>query len=107
MAYVIVAIVVVLLIAGFVAYLVTNTSRRSGAAAVDEDTPGVGRDATPLGDTAEHAGDHDGAGRTVADPEDHAPDPGDPDAAAHRARPGEAEGTERLEFEGERPGDDR
>jgi hypothetical protein len=107
MAYVIVGIVVVLVIAGLVAYVVMNASRKSGAAAVDDGTPGIGRDATPLGDTAEHAGDHDGAGRTVADPEDHAPDPGDADAAAHRARPGEAEGTEQLGFEGERPGGDR
>jgi hypothetical protein len=63
----------------------------------------MGRDATPLGDTSEHAGRHSARGATVEDPETHPPSRTDADAAAHVGRPGEGEGRERLEFEGEQP----
>jgi hypothetical protein len=105
MGYVIAAILVLLLIAGFVTFLVTNATRKSGPAASGaDDAPGIGGDSSPLGDTVEHAGEHRD-GWTQDDPD--AGDPPDPDQAAHRARPGEAEGGERLEFEGSRPASER
>lgn len=80
-----------------------------------DDAPGWGTDETPLGDTAEHAGDVSEEGHLESDPED--PDDSgdeddaarkrrprvDPDTAAHTARPGEGEGRTRLEFDGEQP----
>jgi hypothetical protein len=68
MEYVIPIVLVVLLVAGFVTFLVLNATRKSGPAAAgsDEGAPGIGRDPTPLGDTAEHAG-HDTGGEGVAE----------------------------------------
>jgi hypothetical protein len=62
MGYVIAAIIVVLLIAGFIVFLVTNSARKSNVS--DSGAPGaeqnptaiVGSDSeTPLGDTSQHA----------------------------------------------------
>ncbi len=128
MAYVIAAVVVVLIVAGFVAFMVTNATKKSGPAADrrDEGPPGIGTDETPLGDTSQHAGRQTDEGTTVGQQDaEHSggtgepiePGPGgrgaahervdDPDAAAHRARPGEAEGGERLRFEPQRPDAER
>jgi len=102
MGYAIAAIILILAIAAFVTFLVLNATKKSGPAADgDDDSPGIGRDETPLGDTTEHAGEQSSEGVTIGDPEHGGR--GGPDAAAHRARPGEAEGGERLEFEGEQP----
>jgi hypothetical protein len=85
-----------------------------------DDAPGFGMDKTPLGDTEEHAGAVSEEGHLESDPEEpDEPDESedesedgeqrprrpkaDPDAAAHTARPGEGEGRQRLEFEGEQP----
>jgi hypothetical protein len=87
MEYVIPAVIVLLLVAGFVTFLVLK----------------AGQDETPLGDTDEHAGEQSVHGTTARDPEEARFERPDPDAAAHVARPGEGEGAERLEFEGERP----
>ena len=107
MEYVIPGILVILLIGGFVTFMVLNAAKKSGSAAKGDDAPGIGPDETPLGDTSEHAGDQSAQGHTESDPEDPASGTGrrrvDPDAAAHTARPGEGEGAERLEFEGEQP----
>jgi hypothetical protein len=104
MGYAIAGILVVLAIAGFVAFMVLNATKRSGpAATADEGAPGIGSDSTPLGDTREHAGEYGDDGRTIDDPESGTRRGDDRDAAAHRARPGEGEGGERLEFEGESP----
>jgi hypothetical protein len=64
MGYVIAGIVVLLLVAGFVTFLVMNSMRKgAGAGTADPSVrqsdrggpPGIGQDPTPLGDTAEHA----------------------------------------------------
>jgi hypothetical protein len=105
MAYVIAAVIVVLLVAGFVAFIVTNAANKSGPAASgsDEGPPGIGADdSTPLGDTTEHAEERTPPPTVVGR---HETD--DPDDAAHFARPGEGEGGERLEFEAEHPARER
>jgi hypothetical protein len=109
MEYVIPAVIVLLLVAGFVTFLVLNATRKSGpvASGRDERPPGIGQDETPLGDTAEHAGEQTEAGRTAGDPEQARFERDDPGEAAHVARPGEGEGHERLEFEDERPRSER
>jgi hypothetical protein len=120
MGLVIALVVVVILVGGFIIYLVLNATKKRGP-----DT-GMGTDASPLGDTTEHAGEQSREGETVgrqdADeaggtgrPVQSGPaetsaaghDPADPDAAAHGARPGEGEGRERLDFEGEHPARER
>jgi hypothetical protein len=105
MAYVIPIVLVVVLVGGFVTYLVLNATEKSGPAADSgADAPGIGRDDAPLGDTREHAGEVSEDGETTADPEsDAVRRSADPDASAHVARPGEAEGEERLEFDREQP----
>jgi hypothetical protein len=122
MEIVIPIIVVVLAIGGFVAFMVFRATDKGSPAADDRGGPGIGTDETPLGDTAEHAGEQTEAGTTVGrqDAEDaggtgrpvHSgpaettgagQDAADPDAAAHVARPGEGEGAESLNFQGERP----
>jgi hypothetical protein len=122
MEWVVIVVLLVLLIGGFVAFLVLNASKKSGPVAGDEGPPGIGPDETPLGDTTEHAGDttehgttvgsqdaeeSGGTGRPVhsgeAETSAAGRDVADPDAAAHLARPGEGEGRERLGFEGTRP----
>jgi hypothetical protein len=70
MGYVIAAIVVLLIVAGFVTLLVLNSMRKGSAKAEDGGTPGVGQDETPLGDSTEHAGSHGDSGETIDDPED-------------------------------------
>jgi hypothetical protein len=102
MEYVIPAVIVVLLVAGFVTFLVLNAANRGGSNP-GAPPPGIGQDETPLGDTDEHAGEQSVHGTTARDPEEARFQRPDPDAAAHVARPGEGEGAERLEFEGERP----
>jgi hypothetical protein len=64
MGYVIAGILVMLIVAGFVAFLVMNSMRKgAGAGTADPSArqsdrsgpPGIGEDPTPLGDTSEHA----------------------------------------------------
>jgi hypothetical protein len=110
MEYVIPAVLVLLLVAGFVTFLVFNATRKSGpvAAGGDEGPPGIGQDEeTPLGDTPEHAGEQTEAGTTARDPEEARFERVDPGEAAHVKRPGEGEGRERLDFEDERPRSER
>jgi hypothetical protein len=121
MEYVIPVVLVVLVVAGFVTYLVLNATEKSGPAA-EGGSPGIGRDPTPVGDTTQHAGrqtesgtttggqdavDAGGTGRPATSGAAGTSSAGasadDPDAAAHVARPGEGEGREEVEFEGERP----
>jgi len=103
MGYVIAGVLVVLLVGGFVAFLVLNATGKPARGAKEGGVHGIGPDDTPLGDTTEHAGEQSERGVTEADPESgRAPSP-DPDRAAHIGRPGEGEGAERLEFEGEPP----
>ena len=61
MEYVIPVVLVILLVGGFVTFLVTNATKKGGPVAdSDEGVPGIGRDDTPLGDTSEHADHHEG-----------------------------------------------
>lgn len=78
MGYVIAAIVVVLIVAGFILFLVLNSTRKgAGANTADPSArqsdrggpPGIGEDPTPLGDTTEHAGTQSPEGATAEDPE--------------------------------------
>src|SRR5215208_6211048 len=70
MGYVIAGILVLLLVAGFITFVVMNSMRKGGAAARgDAGAPGIGSDATPLGDTTEHAGEQTSRGTTAEDPE--------------------------------------
>src|SRR3712207_6082835 len=70
MEYVIPLVLVLILVGGFVTFLVLNATRRGQSATrgqePDKAPPGVGQDETPLGDTAEHAGEQTDEGRTVA-----------------------------------------
>jgi hypothetical protein len=74
MGYVVGGVIVLVLVAGFVAFLVINAARRSPQRAPDD--PGAERnpmgiiasDEAPAGDTTEHAGAQRG-GETIADPE--------------------------------------
>ena len=100
MEYLIPLVLVLLLVAGFVTFLVLNATKKSGPAATGDDAPGIGADETPLGDTTQHAGEQNEEGATVSHPErGDAPRTDDADAA-HLARPGEGEGRERIESEG-------
>jgi len=99
MAYVVVAVIVVLIVAGFVTFLVTNAAKKGDPVAGGDRPPGIGPDdETPLGDTTEHADERTPSPRLVGRHETT-----DPDEAAHRVRPGEAEGEEQAHFEPERP----
>jgi hypothetical protein len=104
MEYVIPAVLVILLVGGFVTFLVLNATRKSGPVADSGDeAPGIGQDPTPLGDTTEHAGRQTEQGTTREDPEAAGRSGGDAGEAAHVGRRGEGEGAERLDFEDERP----
>jgi hypothetical protein len=108
MEYVIPVVILVLLIAGFVTFMVLNATKKSGPVADrdDEGAPGMGADETPLGDTTQHAGEQTEGGATVGRP-DGSGRPAEPADAARVAHPGEAEGEERLRFEPERPASER
>jgi hypothetical protein len=105
MEYVIPVVLVILLVAGFVTFLVLNATKKSGPVAdSDEGAPGMGADRTPLGDTTEHAGRQTEGGTTTSDAESGAAErSADADGAAHSRRPGEGEGSERLDYEGDQP----
>ena len=66
MGYVIAAILVVLIVGGFVLFLVTNATRKSnvsdaGDPGADQNSLGIigSDDETPAGDTSEHADTHE------------------------------------------------
>ena len=70
MGYVIAAVVVVVVVAGFVTFLVLNSTRKGGPNPRGGGPPGVGPDeGTPLGDTDQHAGRQTREGETVEAPE--------------------------------------
>src|SRR5918994_573978 len=69
MEYVIPAILVILLVAGFVTFLVLNAAKKGGPNAEGESgPPGMGADETPLGDTSQHAGEQTPEGTTPPRP---------------------------------------
>ena len=61
MEYVLPVVLVILLVGGFVTFLVLNATEKGGpAAGRGEGVPGIGADETPLGDTSEHADHREG-----------------------------------------------
>ncbi len=63
MSYVLVGILLLLIVGGFITFMVMQATKRSGhATAVDSDdaAPGQGADDSPLGDTTQHAGEQPG-----------------------------------------------
>ena len=88
MGYVIAGIIVLLIVAVAVTWLVMSaTSRRQQPTAI------VAADETPMGDTAQHAGEQSESGATVSDPEsaERGIDP------AGGEQPGGGEGPQRPE----------
>jgi hypothetical protein len=74
MAYLIPIIAVLLLVSGFVTYLVLNATRKSKPSEAENSETGdasemAASDPSPLGDTTEHAGEQTQAGETVEGPE--------------------------------------
>jgi hypothetical protein len=73
MSYLIPVVLVLLLVTAFVTWLVLNAARKSSSnpnepasqGGEGSGPPGIGPDATPLGDTAEHAGEQTREGTTV------------------------------------------
>jgi hypothetical protein len=122
MEYLIPLVIVLLLVGGFVAFLVMNATRRGQSASDrgESGPPGIGQDETPLGDTSQHAGRQTDEGQTVAGQDaGEAGGTGQPvqsgyegtsavghdDAreSAHVRRSGEGEGTEAIAYEDVRP----
>jgi hypothetical protein len=74
MGYVIAAVIVLLLVAGFVTFFVINATKKGGSAAPSEPSAegnpaGIAApDSSPLGDTSQHSGDQQ-EGRTVSETE--------------------------------------
>ena len=74
MAYLIPIVLVLLLVTGFVTFLVLNATKKSKPSEAensDENDPSTmaASDPSPLGDTTEHAGEQSGGGETVEAPE--------------------------------------
>jgi len=93
MGYVIAAIVVLLLVAGFVTFFVLNAARRSGGAgprepAAEGHPTGIAApDESPLGDTTQHSDATEREGRSEGTDGAQRPRVGDPgpEAAASRS----------------------
>ena len=94
MGYVIAAIIVLLLVTGFVTFFVLSATRRSGGAGPREPSaegtpPGIAApDETPLGDTAEHSDATHEEGRPESEGGEPRPRVGDPGPEAEAPRPG-------------------
>jgi hypothetical protein len=120
MGYVIAAFLVILIVGGFVMFLVMNSAKRSNVSDADdpgrEGSPGMlGSDpGSPVGDTREHAGEQSGEGTTEANQDadrhggtgspqagyENTGEVGGPSDDEHVARPvvgGEAEGERRVD----------
>jgi hypothetical protein len=74
MEYLIPIVLVLLLVTGFITFLVLNATRKSKPSEAEssgENDPRTmaATDASPFGDTTEHAGEQSGQGETVDDPE--------------------------------------
>ena len=98
MEYLIPIVLVLLLVGGFVTFLVLNATKKSKPAEAegsDDKAPThmAATDESPLGDTTEHAGQQSDQGHTVRDPEGGGEDGGERGASV---RPGEGEGGERV-----------
>ena len=95
MAYVIAGVVVVLLVAGFVIFMVLRPARAAPPPSAARARPASAPTTTPLGDTTQHAGEQTGRASGDGDPERTgraSDEPDDPEVA----RTGEAEGEQRI-----------
>jgi hypothetical protein len=98
MGYVIAAIVVLLLLAGFVTFFVLNATRRGGGAGpsepAEEGRPAgiAAPDESPLGDTTEHSEATGHEGRSEGAEGEQRPRVGDPGPEAVAAEPGRGTG---------------
>jgi hypothetical protein len=81
MGYVIAGILVVVIVAVAVAVAVRRATERRGQASIAAPDSN-----TPLGDTDQHAGEQNGRGETVADPEDDRPVTPESERLANRDR---------------------
>jgi hypothetical protein len=95
MGYVIAGILVLLLVAGFVTFLVMNSMRKGNSVAPDSGSAGIGTDPTPLGDTTEHAGRQSERGTTADDAERNAGEDRGLDPAAQEKTQEAGDGPER------------
>ena len=99
MEYVIPIVLVLLLVTGFVTFLVLNATKKSKPSEAQGDSDkaptnmAAADEGTPLGDTSEHAGAQSEGGHTVSDPEAGG---GERDRSGAEARPGEGEGGESV-----------
>jgi hypothetical protein len=99
MEYLIPIVLVLLLVTGFVTFLVLNATKKSKPSEAEGDTDtaptnmAATDEGTPLGDTSEHAGEQSEQGHTVSDPEGGG---GDGTRSGAEARPGEGEGGESV-----------
>jgi hypothetical protein len=96
MEYLIPIVLLLLLVTGFVTFLVLNATRKSKPSEAEGDgrsSPAhlAASDRSPLGDTTEHAGEQSERGHTAGDPEGAGE--GDADGHAGAAHPGEGEGS--------------
>jgi hypothetical protein len=74
MAYLIPIVLVLLLVSGFITFLVLNATRKSKPSEAENSEDNdpetmAASDPSPLGDTTEHAGEQSGEGGTAEDPE--------------------------------------
>jgi hypothetical protein len=94
MGYVIAGILVLLLVAGFITFMVLTAAKRSGRAGPgdpgDEGTPpGIAApDESPLGDTTQHSGATEQEGRSEGAEGEQRPRVGDPGPEAVASEPG-------------------
>jgi hypothetical protein len=68
MEYLIPAVILLLLVGGFITFMVMNATKRSDHATAKDSgdaAPGIGSDESPLGDTQQHAGQQDARGHTT------------------------------------------
>ena len=94
MGYVIAAVIVLLLVAGFVTFMVLTATKRSGRAnpsdpGAEGTPPGIAApDESPLGDTTQHSDATEREGRSEGTDGAQRPRVGDPGAEAVASEPG-------------------
>jgi hypothetical protein len=107
MEYLIPIILVLLLVSGVVTFMVLNATKQSKPSEAqnsDDSDPKTmaASDASPLGDTTEHAGEQSEEGHTVKDPEDKSAGEGGGSARGIDGGAGDTSGGEDTRPESER-----
>ena len=102
MAYLIPIVVVLLVVSGFVTFVVLRATRQSKPSEAENSEaadPGTmaATDPSPLGDTTEHAGDQSHRGETVEAPEGEGEGEGDGNGGESAREGGADRGAERRE----------